>query len=271
MRAARRVAVNRFSSPCALQPARPAERLLSIMRLLPVLKGLLWLALAGFLLLIGWSYARQHPQDMPWTPLDLGDPVGAFTGRKLAALTLDGRQCRALLDRAGVHFSTLPPVRSGHCGYDDAVRFASGGSRRIGFAPKGLGTSCAVAAGLALWEWHVVQPAAQRHFGTGVTRIDHFGSYSCRRLYGRGEGGYSEHATADAVDIAGFRLANGTRITVVGDWAGEGEKAAFLREVRDGACDLYSTVLGPDYNAGHRDHFHLDQAERGRRGWRGCR
>ena len=44
-----------------------------------------------------------------------------------------------------------------------------------------------------------------------------------------------------------------------------------LREVRDGACDLFATTLSPDYNAAHRDHLHLDQAARGARGWRACR
>ncbi|MFN3798647.1 MAG: extensin family protein, partial [Sphingobium yanoikuyae] len=52
---------------------------------------------------------------------------------------------------------------------------------------------------------------------------------------------------------------------------GQGKDAAFLRDVRDGACGLFSTVLSPDYNAAHRDHFHLDQAERGATGWRACR
>ncbi|WP_375292508.1 extensin family protein, partial [Sphingomonas melonis] len=84
-------------------------------------------------------------------------------------------------------------------------------------------------------------------------------------------GTWSEHATADAVDIAGFRLADGRRITVVGDWTGSGDKAAFLREVRDGACRLFATTLSPDYNAAHRDHLHLDQADRGAMGWRACR
>ncbi len=124
-----------------------------------------------------------------------------------------------------------------------------------------------------MWEWNVVQPAALRHFGERVTRIDHLGSYNCRRLYGRESGDYSEHATADAVDIAGFRLSDGKRISVLNDWK-EGDDpatAAFLREVRDGACDLFSTVLSPDYNAAHADHFHLDQAERGESGWRACR
>jgi hypothetical protein len=58
---------------------------------------------------------------------------------------------------------------------------------------------------------------------------------------------------------------------VVADWRGEGPEARFLREVRDGACGLFATVLSPDYNAAHRDHLHFDQAERGAFGWRGCR
>lgn len=225
---------------------------------------------AGGLLLYG--HARRHPEDVPWTALDLSRPIGAFTGRKLADLADEGEICAALLERAGVRFTALPARSAGpQCGYEHAVRFASGGSRRIAYRPADLGTNCAVAAALALWEWHVVQPAAQTHFGSPVTAIDHFGSYSCRRLYGREAGGWSEHASANAVDIVGFRLEDGTRIVVARDWESDGRRRAFLREVRDGACDLFATVLSPDYNEAHRDHFHLDQAERGAWGWRGCR
>jgi hypothetical protein len=233
-----------------------------------------WLLLLGLLALGGlllWGYARNHPEDVPWAPLDLSHPVGAFTGRKLTQLASEPQQCRTLLRNAGIEFTSLPPRRaSAQCGYEDAVRL-TGGSQRIGYRPGDLGTRCAVAASLALWEWNVVQPAALRHFGRRVEAIDHFGSYSCRRLYGRDEGAWSEHATANAVDIAGFRLEGGRRITVIGDWAGEDAEARFLREVRDGACELFASVLSPDYNAAHRDHFHFDQAMRGGMGWRACR
>ena len=239
---------------------------LRIARLLLIL-GLI--GLAGLLL---YGHARRHPEDLPWTALDLTQPIGVFTGRKLAALAGDGAQCRALLGQAGIKFAALPPLRaSDQCGYEDAVRFGRGGSTRIAWRPADLRTSCPVAAALALWEWHVVQPAALRHFGKRVEAIAHMGSYSCRRLYGRSEGGWSEHATANAVDIGSFELADGTRISVLADWEGEGPRAAFLREVRDGACELFATVLSPDYNAAHRDHFHLDQAERGQWGRRACR
>ncbi len=231
--------------------------------------GLAIVAVLGLLL---WAALRGRPQDLPWTPLDLGEPIGMFTGRKLTALTSDFPQCRALLDRAGVGYTVLPPRRGeGRCGYADGVRLANDGARRIAYTPPGLGIACPVAAALSVWEWSIVQPAAQRHFGTRVASIDHFGSYSCRRIYGRDAGIWSKHSTADAVDIAGFRLTDGTRITVTRDWQGDAAKAAFLHEVRDGACRLFATTLSPDYNAAHADHLHLDQADSGATGSRACR
>ena len=215
------------------------------------------------------NYARRHPQDLPWTQLDLRQPVGAFTGRKLAELAGEPGLCRALLAQAGAAFTALPPFRErAECGFAGAIRF---GAREIGYRPADVGLACPVAAALLVWEREVVQVAAQRHFGRRVTGIDHFGAYSCRRIYGRREGAWSEHARANAFDVAAFRLANGTRISVAGDWADPGAKGRFLREVRDGACGLFASVLSPDYNTAHRDHLHLDQAGRGQWGWRACR
>jgi hypothetical protein len=222
--------------------------------------------------LIAVALVRDRPQDLPWTRLDLSQPVGAFTGRKIAGLTSRFAECRALLRAAGVEYTILPAVETqGQCGYADGVRFAPGGARTIAFSPANLGVSCPVAAALAMWEWDVVQPAAQKHFGAQVVSIEHFGSYSCRRIYGRSAGDWSEHATADAIDVAAFRLSNGMRVSVLADWSMGGEKAAFLHAVRTGGCKLFSTVLSPDYNAAHRDHLHLDEAARGEMGWRSCR
>jgi len=229
----------------------------------------LGLMIVGGLRLYG--YARGHPEDLPWTKLDLAQPIGAFTGAKLAALGEDGEGCLTLMRAAGVRFDSLPPRASGQCGWSHALRVRRFGALGISWRPDGLGTACPVAAGLALWEWHVIQPAALEHFGTQVAAIEHFGSYSCRRIYGQASAPWSEHARANAVDVGGFVLADGRRIRVLADWRGDGPEANFLREVRDGACDLFSTVLSPDYNAAHRDHLHLDQANRGAFGWRGCR
>ncbi|HEX8485584.1 extensin family protein [Sphingomonas sp.] len=238
-------------------------------------RTLVWITGTGIvatLLLLLWSGLRGRPQDLPWTPLDLSQPAGMFTAGKLASLGDDAKACRALLKRAGIRYTALPSRRdSAQCGYDDAIRFASGGARSIALQPATVGMACPVAAALAMWEWEVVQPAAQRHLGRRVTALDHFGSYNCRRIAGRDASTWSQHATADAIDVAGFRLADGTRITVARDWQGSGAKAAFLREVRDGACKLFATTLSPDYNAAHADHLHLDQANRGVMRWRACR
>ncbi len=117
---------------------------------------------------------------------------------------------------------------------------------------------------LALWERHVVIPAAARHLPRAVARLDHYGSYACRDIAGRA-GTRSRHARAEALDVAGFTLEGGQRVTVLRDWgraAPDGTatpEAAFLREVHDGACRWFDVVLGPDYNAAHRDHLHLDR------------
>ncbi len=237
----------------------------------------LLLILLAVAAVIGWGelkrQMREHPEHFPWTELSLGDPIGPFTGIKLAALTEEPRRCRSLLRAAGLAETEYrqPAGAPAQCRIDDGVRLVPEGQRSIAYAPSALITSCPVAAALMLWERDVVQPAALRRFGQRVTRIDHAGSFSCRRLYGRAEGRFSEHATADAVDIFGFRLADGRRISVLRDWRGSAAEMLFLRDAREGACELFSTVLSPDYNRAHADHFHLDQAERGATGWRLCR
>lgn len=217
------------------------------------------------------DYARRHPENLPWTELDLNRPIGVFTGGKLAALRDAPGLCRQLLADASIAVTALPPRDDGaRCGYDDAVRLDASDAASA-LRPAGAGFSCPVAAAFALWEREIVQPAAARHFGSRVVQTEHLGGYSCRRIGGGDAAGWSEHATANALDIAAFRLADGRRISLLDGWNGTPEAGAFLRDVRDGACRLYATVLSPDYNEAHRDHLHFDQADRGAGGWRGCR
>ena len=207
---------------------------------------------------------RTRPQDLPWTPLDLTAPVGAMTGMKLQLLRTDPAMCRDALARAGIGFTPVPDRRASEdCGYTDAITLDR---TRIGYAPTPVTTTCPLAAALVLWERQVAAPAARRHFGRELASVRHYGIYSCRRLYGKDSGPFSEHATANAIDLAAFRLDDGRRIDVLRDWGDDGAAGAFLRDVHDGACDLFGTVLGPDYNAAHRDHFHVDM-----RGWKSCR
>lgn len=178
------------------------------------------------------------------------------------ALDRDSAECRAVLDRLGTKASLMPGKQAPQgCGYAFGVMRtpAQGSPKWLGNPPV---SSCAVAAALSWWEQSVVVPAARRHLGEPVVAIRHFGSYSCRTIGNVAGGQISEHGRANAIDIAGFRLASGREISVLKDWGGRPEDRVFLRTVRDGACDLFGTVLSPDYNAAHADHLHFDQANR---------
>ena len=210
----------------------------------------------------------------PWAPLDVAAPPNLLTGAKLSRARADPARCLAALAQTGLRYSVLPDRITGPgCGFDNAVLLREAGVR-LG-TPVSL--SCPMALSLAMWERHALQPAAQRHAGQRVTAIDHLGSYACRNV-NRGEapdapaGNRSRHATADALDIAGFTLANGQRISVLRQWQAAdtrtvtGADALLLRDAHRGACRFFPGVLGPDYNAVHRDHFHLETG-----GYRMCR
>ena len=208
-------------------------------------------------LVAGRGWLAEHPEHDPWAPLDLRHPSGWATAMKLRALKGDVGQCHAVLARSQVAFSELPAMGEGPCTRSDRTRLD-----RYPLAPSPPPTTCAVALALQLWQRDTLMPEAEAIFGSRVARIEHLGAYSCRRLYGRDEGPWSEHATGNAIDIGAVVLEDGTRIRVLEDWNGGGNKARFLRRIRDGACRAFSTVLSPDYNAAHRDHFHLDMAGR---------
>lgn len=235
-------------------------------RLIPLV-ALLALLLVGVIVIR--DQQRRHPERLPWTPLSLARPIGPFTGGKIAALTKTADQCRQLLHDAGVVFTVVPPINAGQCGYADGVTLRPGGTFASRFEPGALATACPVAAALVVWQREIVGPAARRHFGTVVVSVEHFGSFNCRRI--AGSANWSEHATADAIDIAGFRLGNGRRVRVLAGWTGKADEVAFLHEVRDGACRVFATTLSPDYNAAHADHLHLDEAVRGAMSGSVCR
>lgn len=225
-------------------------------------------ALLAIVLVLVQLLPRVPPQDLPWTPLDLDAPVGTATAGKIAAL--DGKACLSLLHAADIAYRALPDTRHGHCGVADGIRWERGGLRTIRYRLAGPPLECPLATALTLWERDVVEPAAARILKSRIVTIEHLGSYSCRRMYGRTAGAWSEHARARAIDVAGFVLADGRHVTVARHWRRAGPEARFLHAIRDGGCRLFATVLSPDFNAAHRDHLHLDEAKRGTI-WRACR
>lgn len=213
---------------------------------------------------VGTVVLKQHPippEHLPYKRLDLNRPIGLATGFQLAMLRHDPSLCRGVLDMSALRTRPLPSRRTGeYCGFLNTVELQR--STVPYSAP--VRVTCPMAAALYLWEREVVAPAAEQHLGSALARIDHLGTYACRRIRGGLLNRPSEHATANAIDIAGFRLADGRRVTLAGGWTkGTPREQAFLRAVRDGACGLFRVVLGPDYNAAHRDHFHLDMGSFG--------
>jgi hypothetical protein len=130
--------------------------------------------------------------------------------------------------------------------------------------------ACPMVSALDRWVSEGVQPAALHWFGTQVTEIRQIGSYSCREMVGSGTSSMSEHAFGDALDIAGFTLVDGRKITVKDGWHGTPEEQGFLHDVQLYACQTFTTVLAPGYNVYHYDHIHVDLMRR-RPGYRPCR
>jgi hypothetical protein len=118
--------------------------------------------------------------------------------------------------------------------------------------------SCALSAVVWDFETQVVQPAAQRNFGQRVLKMSNAGSYSCRGEIGGRPERLSQHSFGRALDVTGFELADGTVVSVLKDWRNKGAKSAFLHEVAQGACTIFSVVMTPNRNAEHHDHLHLD-------------
>jgi hypothetical protein len=196
------------------------------------------------------------PEHNPWAPLDVGAPINFLTRYKLSRLSDDAELCHRILSRTHLKYEALDDRQTGtSCGLQNAVRI----DRTSSDVTSPFSLTCRAAVSLALWEKHFVQPAAEARLGARVAKLEHFGSYSCRNVYGRPNATRSRHATAEALDVAGFVLANGQRIRILGSWSESSSEAQFLHDVRDGACKVFDGVLSPDYNEAHRDHFHLDR------------
>lgn len=224
------------------------------MRLTPILVlvvVIVLLAPIGF-----WALRQIPPQHAPWAPLSLEDPIGLATAAKIRGLGDHAARCNAVLASA-----RQLQVRAGapDAGTDACPLPGSFVIEKTSVTyGQEMASSCALAAAIYLWEREIVQPAAQKHLGALVVQIDTYGTFACRNVYNQQSGRRSEHASANALDVSGFRLADGRRITLVKDWESNGPSADFLRAVRDNSCELFNGVLSPEYNAAHADHFHLD-------------
>lgn len=241
---------------------------------------------------VGWAWAKyplptpnpRRPDDSPpaqtTAPNTSDDRSESWSGAQVA----EGRRtCRDLLKDLSITYEEAEPIGGpGACGIAAPIRItALGGPKsQVEIKPPAV-LNCALAAATARWMHSKVQIAALAAYGERVVGITNVSSYVCRRRNNKKDGRLSEHALGNALDVAAFTLASGKVITVRDGWrsgkketlveevvskvvAPETEDSRFLSQAHKGACDIFSTILGPDADKYHVDHFHLDLGRGGR-------
>jgi hypothetical protein len=167
--------------------------------------------------------------------------------------TLAGPACLAALKSQSFAAAPIAFPPQGPCSIEAPVRV-----RGLGIALSPAVTmDCGLAERLHEFDRDVVEPAARRDFGSAARTLLDFGAFACRpETSGRNR--ISQHGYGRAIDVAGFVLADGTRISVEQDWDDDGKRGAFIHEIARAACRYFSVVLTPDSNADHHNHLHLD-------------
>jgi len=198
---------------------------------------------------------REFPRNwIPWGEVALDEDPTWFAKWQIGRLAGDESACFAALDRSSLVYRRLPdrPFSNG-CGVAARTQLQRS---HVSYS-SGFESPCALVAALYWYETRL-DALAREHLGAGLARIEHFGTYACRNIYGRQEDRRSAHATAEAIDVAGFRFSDGTSVSVLRDWNGETAKGQFLKAARDEGCRFFGIVLSPDYNRAHANHFHLE-------------
>jgi hypothetical protein len=186
------------------------------------------------------------------------DAVGRPVSAALSARA-DLRKCHADLSGSRANFTPLPDQYFGAgCATVGTVRLSSLRSDDAQLQLSNLGpVACPLADTLAGWARFGVDRAARQILGSALARIETMGSFACRNVAGRER--RSAHATANAIDVSALILADGRRISVKQGWSGDDAAVRrFLAVIHQSACKRFGTVLGPDYDAAHRDHLHVE-------------
>jgi hypothetical protein len=174
--------------------------------------------------------------------------------------------CQMRLAKIAVFQALGTLVGPGDCGAPDAVQLQAvvlPDQTRVSLTPPAT-LRCTMAEQVTEWVRDDVAPSFA-HFGPPLRVLDNFDSYECRGRNRMRAAALSEHGRADALDVRGFRLADGRELRLVDikvekDWR---------EKTRASACARFSTVLGPGSDGYHEEHIHLDLAER-RNGYKLC-
>ena len=158
-----------------------------------------------------------------------------------------------------VEAELLPPIEDGQCRAQSPLSLSGVmANGRMLPLTGGVVTTCGRASAMPGW----VASIDAYLFAKENTRIEAVivgTSYMCRNVNNAAEGNLSFHAFADALDVVGFKLEDGRTVTVEGGWSDAlSPEGRLLRFAHDSACVHFTTTLGPEANALHRDHLHLD-------------
>jgi len=153
------------------------------------------------------------------------------------------------------------------CGAERPFEMSAAADGHVAMQPVAL-LRCPMVNPVDDWVRNSVIPAARHYFRAEVVGLKVAASYGCRPQNNVWGARLSEHGHANALDISGFELSNGRTVTLKGGWNGSPAERDFLRAVHQGACQRFTTVLGPDHDRNHRDHFHMDLARHDSRGLR---
>ena len=184
------------------------------------------------------------------------EPPRARTPERAERNSPETLQCHIDLARERIEFRALPDQRfSGGCSALGAVQLLD-----IGTPVTNLrAMTCPLARQFARWSREAVQTAAYQWLRARIVRIETFGTYACRSVNSQPGARLSEHAFANAVDVSGFVLDDGRRITIEQGWNGDDERVRrFLRAVHQAGCRRFAIGLSPDNDAYHYNHMHFD-------------
>lgn len=147
------------------------------------------------------------------------------------------------------------PGRIRGCGVKQAVRITSVSGVALS---TGAVMDCGTAKALRKWVDTGVKPAIGKR-GGGVASLKVAAHYACRTRNNRKGAKISEHGKGRAIDISAITMRNGSQITVLKGWRSKRDRTA-LKRMHKAACGPFGTVLGPDADRYHQDHFHFDTA-----------
>lgn len=207
--------------------------------------------------------ASGKPVEAPATPDLIGPPLppgehAAEPAEPTAPPRIYQTACPAVL-LGKVEAKALPPLEEKLCGTQSplSVTGVLANGRMVPIS-GGVETDCGIASALPAWIESIDSYLKARD-DTGIAEVVVGTSYMCRNVNNGSGGNLSFHAFADALDVVGFKLEDGRFVTVEAGWGDAlSSEGRLLRFAHDSACTHFTTVLGPEANALHRDHLHVD-------------